>query len=114
VRSRNQEDLNADILDGHHSSVLCHLANVSYRLGAEVPFNQPTRAFGENKEAYETLSRMEEHLENNGVALQGLQYRLGRTLTFDAGTESFVGDAEANQLLSRTYRAPFVVPDRMA
>ena len=30
---------NADILEGHYSSALCHLANISYRLGEEVPFN---------------------------------------------------------------------------
>ena len=33
VRSRRVEDLNADILEGHLSSALCHLGNISYRLG---------------------------------------------------------------------------------
>ncbi|HEY8503384.1 MAG TPA: Gfo/Idh/MocA family oxidoreductase, partial [Gemmataceae bacterium] len=33
VRSRRVEDLNADILEGHLSSALCHLGNVSHRLG---------------------------------------------------------------------------------
>jgi hypothetical protein len=114
VRSRKVEDLNADILQGHYSAALCHLANISYRLGQEVPFSKHTGAFGDDKEAYETLARMEEHLKVNQVALDGLNYRLGRKLTFDAATESFVGDSEANQLLTRTYRAPFTVPDRMA
>ncbi|MFI5454828.1 MAG: Gfo/Idh/MocA family protein [Isosphaerales bacterium] len=113
VRSRKVEDLNADILEGHYSAALCHLANISYRLGQEVPFNKPTRAFGDDKEAYETLGRMDEHLKDNGVALDGLNYRLGRKLTFDAAAESFAGDSEANQLLTRPYRAPFVVPDRI-
>jgi hypothetical protein len=113
VRSRKVEDLNADILEGHYSAALCHLANISYRMGQEVPFNKPTKAFGDDKEAYETLGRMEEHLKENKVALDGLNYRLGRKLTFDATTESFVGDSEANQLLTRHYRAPFVVPDRL-
>ena len=113
VRSRKVEDLNADILEGHYSAALCHLANISYRLGQEVPFNKSTKAFGDDKEAYETLGRMEEHLKDNSVALDGLNYRLGRKLTFDAATESFVGDSEANQLLTRHYRQPFVVPDRL-
>ncbi len=37
VRSRKVDDLNADILEGHYSAALCHLANISYRLGHEVP-----------------------------------------------------------------------------
>ncbi len=65
VRSRKVEDLNADILEGHYSAALCHLANISYRLGQEVPFNKSTKAFGDDKEAYETLGRMEEHLKDN-------------------------------------------------
>ena len=36
-------DLNADILEGHYSSRLCHLANISYRLGEQVPFNPRPR-----------------------------------------------------------------------
>ena len=79
-----------------------------------MPFNKSTNAFGDDKEACETLGRMEEHLKDNNVALDGLNYRLGRKLTFDATTESFVGGfLEANQLLTRHYRTPFVVPDRL-
>ncbi len=113
VRSRKVEDLNADILEGHFSAALCHLANISYRLGHDVPFNKPAKAIGDDKQAYETLARMEEHLKDNGIALDGLNYRLGRKLAFDAATESFVGDSEANQLLTRAYRAPYVVPERI-
>jgi predicted dehydrogenase len=113
VRSRKFEDLNADILEGHYSAALCHLANISYRLGQEAPFNKRTKAFGDDKEACETLGRMEEHLEHNGMALDGLHYCLGRKLIFDAVTESFIGDSQANELLTRHYRTPFVVPDRL-
>ena len=36
VRSRKHEDLHADILEGHLSSALCHLGNISYRLGTQM------------------------------------------------------------------------------
>lgn len=114
VQSRNRDDLNADIVHGHLSSGLCHLANISYRLGTLVPFNRQTKAFGDDKEAYETLERMEEHLSANGIKLEETKYRLGRKLRFNPGEEKFVGDSEADQLLTRNYRAPFVVPEKVS
>ncbi len=113
VRSRKIDDLNADILEGHYSASLCHLANVSYRLGQDVPFNKRAGAFGDDSDAYETLARMEDHLKQNNVALDGLKYRLGRKLTIDSATEACIGDAQANQLFTRPYRKPFVVPERI-
>jgi predicted dehydrogenase len=114
VRSRKNSDLNAQLLEGHHSSALCHLANISYRLGEQVPFNPSTKSFGDNKEAYETLARLEEHLsEGNGLKLDGMKYQLGKKLTFDAKAERFVGDDAANRLLTREYRKPFVVPEKV-
>lgn len=115
VRSRKQADLNADILDGHYSSALCHLANISYRLGEPVPFQPKTKAFGDNKEVYESLQRMEEHLgKDNSVKLVESSYRLGPTLKFDAVTESFTNSPEANKLLTRQYRKPFQVPEKVS
>src|SRR6185312_3025290 len=38
VRSRQPEYLAADIEQGHLSSALCHLGNISYRLGSEIAF----------------------------------------------------------------------------
>ncbi len=115
VRSRKTTDLNADILEGHYSSALCHLANISYRLGEEVSFDAKTKSFGDNKDAYETLARMEEHLsKGRGLKLDELKYRLGRKLVVDAKSELFVDDAEANKMLTRDYRKPFVVPDKVS
>ncbi len=42
VRSRKKEDLNAPIEEGHISSALVHLANVSYRLGRTLHFDPAT------------------------------------------------------------------------
>ena len=113
VRSRKHTDLNADILEGHYSSALCHLGNISYRLGTDVPFNPRTKAFGDNKTAYDALMNFEDYLKHNGLELEAMTYRLGRKLEFDAETERFVGDAEANALLTRDYRKPFVVPEKV-
>jgi len=115
VRSHKTSDLNAPILEGHYSSALCHLANISYRLGENVPFNSVSKAFGDNKEAYETLERMEEHLsKGNNLKLDDLTYRVGRKLHVNAQTESFVDAPEADKLLTREYRRPFVVPESLA
>jgi len=114
VRSQRRDDLNADILEGHYSSALCHLANVSYRLGESTSFNPRTRAFGDNRDATDALERMEGHLSTgNNLQLNGLTCRVGRKLEIDARTESITGNEEANRLLFRQYRAPFVVPERV-
>jgi predicted dehydrogenase len=110
VRSRKHAELHADIEDGHLSSALCHLGNISYRLGTLQPFDQRTKAFGDDKEAYETFARFEEHLASNGVRMETSQYILGRRLTIDAKRERFVGDHEASAMLTRDYRRPFVLP----
>ncbi len=110
VRSRSPEHLTADILEGHLSSALCHLGNISYRLGTLEPFRRKPRAFADDKEAAETFARMEEHLQGNGMALDGLQYHLGRKLAFDSATERFPNDSQANELLTREYRKGFEVP----
>jgi hypothetical protein len=113
VRSRRVEDLNADILEGHLSSALCHLGNVSYRLGKEQPFNKKSNSLGDDKAAAETFARMQEHLKDNKVQLTEGNYRLGRRLTIDPKTETFVGDKEADAMLTREYRKGFEVPAKV-
>ncbi|NUQ62587.1 MAG: hypothetical protein HUU20_08865 [Pirellulales bacterium] len=57
---------------------------------------------------------MKRHLADDaGLDLSGTVYRLGQTLRFDSQAEEFLGDAEANQMLHRSYRGPFVVPERL-
>ena len=59
VRSRKLEDLNADVLEAHYSSALCHLANISYRLGNEGPLQEAREAVGDNPIVRETLAAIE-------------------------------------------------------
>jgi predicted dehydrogenase len=113
VRSARTQDLNADIEEGHYSSALCHLANISYQLGRNVAFNPRTRAFGDNRDAIETLERLEAHLSGapHNLTLGDMQLKVGPLLEVQARTENFNGNAEANRLLTRQYREGFVVPE---
>jgi predicted dehydrogenase len=112
VRSRRTADLNADIQEGHYSSALCHLANISYRLGEQVPLGRKGRPFGDNRDANETLERMQEHLRGAGVRFEGTMCRVGPRLAFNAERQRFVDNDRANRLLTREYRAPFTLPER--
>ncbi|MFQ5809276.1 MAG: Gfo/Idh/MocA family protein [Armatimonadota bacterium] len=113
VRERDTELFLWDIETAHYSSAVCHLANISYRLGTEVPFGGKAKPFGGNKAANESFERMSDHLKDNGLKLTETTYRVGRMLEFDPGTEKFIGDDEANALLTRPKRPPFVVPDKV-
>jgi Oxidoreductase family, NAD-binding Rossmann fold/Oxidoreductase family, C-terminal alpha/beta domain len=108
VRSRKVEDLNADILEGHLSSSLCHLGNISYRLGTEQTFAKKPELLEGDKDAIESLGRMEEHLKMNHI--ETANYRLGRKLALNVPHESFLGDSEADAMLTREYRKGFEVP----
>lgn len=112
VRSRNHEDLNADILEGHLSSALCHLGNISYRLGDVVtPGELKERIAGldiaDNTQA--TLDRTLGHLQDNTVDYGTTPFKLGQHLPMDPESETFVDNATADTMLTREYRDPFVV-----
>ena len=111
VRSRKYEDLNGEILQGHLSSALCHVGNISYRLGTPVAASEISTALAGDKEALETLDRFQLHLLDNKVSPDSTKIALGPKLTL-AGTEEFSGPhaAEANKFLTREYRAPYIVP----
>ena len=116
VRSRKVEDLNCDIAEGHLSAALCHLANVSYRLGAEASFDKDISAFATCKEAGEALGRMKDHMKANGVDLSKAVGRVGPKLTIDPKTEKFTAGADlskANAMLFREYRKGFEVKENV-
>jgi predicted dehydrogenase len=109
IKAGKSEALNADVQDGHMSAALCHLANISYRLGELRPITKDDPFTCE--EGNEAFNRMRKHLTENGVDLAKTQLQVGRTLSFDPKAEKFVNDAEADKLLTREYRKPFVVPE---
>ena len=112
VRSHKVSDLNADIEKGHLSSALCHMGNISYRLGKTMSISE-ARSSIDNEYALDSLNRMIEHLKVNEVDLEKEPITMGPMLTMDPQNEKFVGENSelANMFVKRNYREPFVVPD---
>ncbi len=113
VRSRKRENLHAEILEGHRSAMLCHLANISYRLGKEVPMIHPVDSFGGDIAMHEAWASMKQHLVDSGVNLDVTLCRMGPKLVFDAAAEQFIGNKDADKLVTQPYREPFVVPEQV-
>jgi predicted dehydrogenase len=111
MRTRNPKDNNCDAEVAHYSAALCHLGNISYRLGNTVPFNKEApKEAGSNSIVQESFAKIRDNIAGVGIKLDTAAYTIGRTLTLDPKTEQFIGDDGANALLTRQYRAPYVVP----
>lgn len=57
VKSRDPKILHAEVLEGHLSSALCHLGNISYRTGRKLTFDPMTETFPGDAEANSYLTR---------------------------------------------------------
>jgi hypothetical protein len=55
----------------------------------------------------------EGYLSTTLVHLANASYRLGRTIHFDPEKEVVINDPEATEMLKGTYRAPFIVPEKV-
>jgi hypothetical protein len=109
-------DLNADILGGHLSAGLCHLGNISYRLGQQAAPKQVLDQLASRKlhdNAKDTFERTKKHLADNDVDVERTHLTLGPWLQFDPDNERFADNEEANAMLTREYRQPFVVPAKV-
>jgi len=69
VRSRRIEDLNADVLEGHYSAALCHMALIAYRLGRDLEFCPEREEFVGDDEANAMLRRPKQRVRRDGVGL---------------------------------------------
>ena len=113
VRSRQANQLNADIAQGHLSSALCHTGNISHRLGRLMVPEDIRDQLAFSGPARETHARMVAHLEANGVDLRRRPLTFGALLEMDSQRERFTNNPAANQLLTREYRYPFTVPEKV-
>jgi predicted dehydrogenase len=111
VKSRKQSDLTAPVLEGHLSSALCHLGNVSYRLGQQTTLTEAQKAWSSDEKATDALTRMTTHLKSDGneVAIETLGLTLGRRIALD-GKRERPRDRDAAPLFTREYRKGFELP----
>ena len=110
IRSRNHKDLHLDIEDGHLSSALAHLGNVSWQLGTETqPSERPAR-WSDEPIIAQTLDSFEAYTKENGVDFKTTRLSLGLELNIDPKTELSTSEA-ANRLFTREYRQGFVLPE---
>jgi predicted dehydrogenase len=117
VRSRKPEHLAAPIRETHLSSAVCHVGNISYRLGTHTAsrpslLNLPL--------ASQTLERIEKHLAANGIDPRKTPLAIGLCVHVDPRTETVTsvdGDPillpAARRLARGNYRAGFEVPDKV-
>ncbi|MBX9622528.1 MAG: Gfo/Idh/MocA family oxidoreductase [Gemmataceae bacterium] len=116
VRSRKVEDLNCDIAEGHQSAALCHLANISYRLGREHPVGGLSKGYGyANDDAMREMSAgLVEHLRANKVDVDSTAGRFGKLMGIAPDGSHFpnskTGQERGNPLLTREYRKGFELP----
>jgi hypothetical protein len=118
VRSRQTTGQRADVLEGHLSTSLVHMANISYRLGRPQKLEAARESIRDRgPDAIEAFGRFHEHLTANGVDFTKSEMIVGPWLEMDAEKEQFVGNSPsvglANQLLRGSYRPPFVVPEQV-
>jgi predicted dehydrogenase len=113
VRSRKVSDLSADIVEGHQSTALCHIGNISYRFGrpaSPLEIREKLEGLKVHDNVAETFERTRQHLVENDVDLEKSKLTLGTLLQLEPDKERFLDHPKANALLTRDYRHPFVVP----
>ncbi|MCY2954677.1 MAG: Gfo/Idh/MocA family oxidoreductase [Planctomycetota bacterium] len=118
IRSRRVEDLHAPVVEGHVSSAVCHLGNLSYRLGTPCDRKACEDALGNHASVQEGFDRVAKSLEGIGVDLEKTPFTLGPSLAIDpaSGDIHKTGDGDAAQLdkaraLARgSHRAPYTMP----
>jgi predicted dehydrogenase len=113
VRSRRQEDLDADIFEGHRSTTVTHLGNISYRLGKPASQGEIREQIAGVPLLEEMFARLVAHLKAHEIDVDAQSITLGPWLYVAVDHECFQNHEAANALVAGTYRAPYVLPDEV-
>lgn len=111
VSKKDRSILNADILEGHLSSALCHTGGLSHQLGKDAKPEEVLEAGGNDKKFTDSISRMLDHIKANEVDLNIQSLVLGQELRFNAKEESAIDNEKSAAGLRRNDRKEFAIPD---
>ncbi len=129
VRSGRREDLAADVLDGHISTAVTHVGNISYRVGKQANQAECRERIAGVKRFEDMFGRMVDHLKAHEIDVDQRTLTLGEWLEVDTENECIRDHADANALVRglrrqpppqpggaeprwrEGHRAPYVLPD---
>jgi predicted dehydrogenase len=114
VRTRDSSILHAPVEQAHMSASLAHMANISYRVGADLSPGELRERMTDDTQALEAMDRYSAQMAEWDIDVDTAPWRAGVGLGFDPDAERFVGEStfvsQANAMLHRQDRAPFIVP----
>lgn len=115
IREGSNKSLAAKIEIGHLSTVMCHQANIGYRVGKNASLDEMHDLTVNNGDATNTLQSMLTQIEGNQIDLAKQPFILGPQLTYDNHTERFTGTHadKANTLVNITSRKQFAIPAKV-
>ena len=110
MRSRRRQDQNGELAEGHISSSMSHLSNISYLTGKLADPDEIRSAVKTTPAAQNAFDRLQTHLSANNIAIDADKLQLGMPLKVNPEDQTIINNNAASALLTRQYRAPFVVP----
>lgn len=111
VQDGRPEAVNGSIEDGHFSSALCHLGNVSHHLGDKRVAGEIADELQANELGSYAFERMASHLRANGVEIDNQSsLTLGEWVECAPSSERLIGAGGACPLWKRVGRSGHTVP----
>ncbi|MFO7936403.1 MAG: Gfo/Idh/MocA family oxidoreductase [Kiritimatiellia bacterium] len=113
VRSRDRSILNAEIEMGHQSTVMCHQANIAWRIGSESSIEEVREAVKNNQDAVNTVESIAGQLAANKIDFEKMPFISGPRIVYDNRRECFTGKHadKANKFVRLPNRREFTVPE---
>lgn len=115
IRQGSNKGLSCEVEVGHQSTVMCHLANVSWQVGRDASPDEVRENMKCHEDAANTVESVIAQLNGNKVDLKAKPFVMGPKLAYDTKAEKFTGTGamRANKRLRKEYRRPFVITDKV-